>query len=153
MQEEFDKKERKHYFRYMEFQNSNVKNQNHNAKLKSTDIKVRAYQFALTIIQFINNLPNKRAFWIIGDQLLRASTSIGANILEAKAASSRKDFIKYYEIALKSANETKYWLSLLQDSYPELKSACETLLLETSEICNMLGASVLTLKGKRSSNF
>ena len=42
------------------------------------------------------------------DQLLRSATSIGANVVEAKSASSKRDFIKFYEIALKSANETKY---------------------------------------------
>lgn len=118
-------------------------------KLKSNNIRIRTYGFSLDIIKFVNILPNKRAFWSIGDQLLRAATSIGANIIEAQAASSRRDFIKFYEIALKSANETKYWLSLLRDSYPEFKQKCDDLLNETTEICKMLGSSVLTLKGKR----
>ena len=84
----------------------------------------------------------------IGDQLIRSSTSIGANLIEAKSSSSKRDFIKFYEIALKSANETKYWIYLLKDSYRELKPQCEELLKEIAEIGNMLGASVLTLKGK-----
>ena len=94
-------------------------------------------------------MPNKRAFWVIGDQLLRAITSIGANIIEAKSSSSRREFIKYYEIALKSANEAKYWLSLIRDSYPELKIKCQKLLDELEEISNMIGSSIITLKGKR----
>lgn len=129
-------------------QNSNLKTQNHNPNLKSNNVKIRAYRFSLQIIIFVNDLPNKRAFWIIGDQLLRSATSIGANMIEAKASSSRRDFIKFYEIALKSANETKYWLCLLRDSYSELKTACEELLKEVTEISNMLGSSILTLKGK-----
>jgi len=116
--------------------------------LKSNNTKIRAYSFSLDIIKFVNILPNKRAFWSIGDQLLRAATSIGANIIESQAASSRRDFIKFYVIALKSANETKYWLSLLRDSYPEFKQKCDDLLKEATEISNMLGSSVLTLKGK-----
>ena len=69
-------------------------------------------------------------------------------MIEGQAASSKRDFIKFYEIALKSSNETKYWLSLLQDSYSNLKPECELLLKEATEIANMLGSSVLTLKGK-----
>lgn len=132
----------------MTTQISNFKSQNHNSNIKSNDVKVRAYRFSLDIISFVNELPNKRAFWIIGDQLLRAATSIGANLIEAKASSSKRDFIKFYEIALKSANETKYWLCLLRDSYLDLKPRCEELLRESTEISNMLGSSVLTLKGK-----
>ena len=94
---------------------SNLKSQNQNVNLKS-NIRYRAYQFSLTIIKFVSNLPEKKVYWIIGDQLLRAATSIGANLIEAKSSSSKKDFIKFYEIALKSANETRYWLSLLKDA-------------------------------------
>ncbi len=127
---------------------SNLKSQNYNANVKSTDVKIRAYKFSLEIIRFVNELPNKRAFWVIGDQLIRAATSIGANMIEAQAATSKREFIRYYEIALKSSNETKYWLCLLRDSYPECKIACSELLIEAKEISNMLGSSILTLKGK-----
>lgn len=94
-------------------------------------------------------MPNKRIFWIIGDQLLRAATSIGANIIEAISASSRKDFLRFYEIALKSANETKYWLGLLRDATDINKNKVNELLKEAEEICKMLRASILTLKNKR----
>lgn len=130
-------------------QSSKFKTQNQNANFKSRNLNDRAYQFSIDIIKFVNELPNKRAFWSISDQLLRSATSIGANIIEAKASSSRKDFIRFYEIALKSANETKYWSSLIKDSSKQLITACEKLLEENQEICNMLGASILTLKGKR----
>lgn len=130
-------------------QNANLKAQNYNSNVKSSDVKIRAYKFSLEIVRFVNRLPNKRAFWSIGDQLLRSATSIGANMIEAQASSSRREFIKFYEISLKSANETKYWLSLLQDSYNELQIESEVLLKEASEISNMLGSSILTLKGKK----
>ena len=130
-------------------QNSNLKTQNQNSNPKSNDVKIRAYKFSLDIISFVNNLPNKRGFWVIGDQLIRSATSIGANMIEAKSSSSKRDFIKFYEIALKSSNETKYWLCLLRDSYIELKIKAEELLKEATEISNMIGSSVLTLKGRR----
>lgn len=127
---------------------ANGKSQSYNSNSKSPNVKTRAYNFSLDIIRFVNALPEKRAFWSIGDQLLRAATSIGANMIEAQAGSSKRDFIKFYEIALKSANETKYWLSLLRDSYSDLQLRSDKLLAEAIEISNMLGSSVLTLKGK-----
>jgi four helix bundle protein len=86
---------------------SKLKTQNQNVNLKS-NIRYRAYQFSLMIIKFVSSLPGKKVYWIIGDQLLRATTSISANLIEAKSSSSKKDFIKFYEISLKSANETQY---------------------------------------------
>jgi four helix bundle protein len=95
-----------------------------------------------------DNLPQKRSAWVISDQLIRAATSIGANIVEARASSSRLEFKKFYEIALKSANETKYWLCLLRDGGIVLPEKINPLLQEVVELSNMLGMSVLRLKGK-----
>lgn len=111
--------------------------------------KLRAYRFSLQIIAFISTFPDKRIYWVIGDQLLRSSTSIGANIVEAKSSSSRREFIKYYEIALKSANETMYWLCLLRDSGLVSKESVAPVLKEAVELSKMIGSSLLTLKGKR----
>lgn len=96
-------------------ESSKLRTQNHNLKRK-TELKYRCYYFSIDIIHFLKRLPNNRIFWIITDQLLRSATSIGANIIEAKSASSKRDFIRFYEISLKSTNETKYWLGLLRDA-------------------------------------
>lgn len=61
----------------------------------------------------------------------------------------KKDFIKFYEIALKSANETKYWLGLLRDATDTDKSKVNQLLKEIEEMSKMLGSSLLTFKNKR----
>jgi len=129
---------------------SKLKTQNHNSNLKS-DVKYRAYRFSLLIIDFVGKLPNKKTFWVISDQLLRAATSIGANIVEAKSSSSKREFIRYFEIALKSANETKYWLCLLRDSDLEGvdKIVVKKILAEAIELSNMIGSSLLTMKGKK----
>ncbi|PIQ72280.1 four helix bundle protein [Candidatus Roizmanbacteria bacterium CG_4_10_14_0_2_um_filter_36_35] len=127
---------------------SNLKSQIYISNVKSTNVKVRAYQFSIKIIKFVNKLPSKRAFWVIGDQLIRSATSIGANMMEGQSSSSRREFIKYYEISLKSSNETKYWLSLLKDSFVELKNEIEILLKENEEISRMIASSILTLKNK-----
>jgi len=129
---------------------SKLKSQNQMVNVKS-NIKFRAYHFSLLIIEFVSNLPNQKTFWVMGNQLLRAATSIGANVVEAKASSSKRDFVKYYEIALKSANETKYWLCLFRDANLEgiNKTEVEKILDEAIEISNMLGSALLTLKGKK----
>lgn len=133
----------------MQTQNSNLKIQNHNSNVK-TDVKLRSYYFSLAVIKFIVLFPQQKIYWVFSDQLLRSATSIGANLVEAKSSSSKKDFIKFYEIALKSANETKYWLCLLRDSKLDLDSSnIGKLLAEAIELSNMLGSSLLTLKKKR----
>jgi four helix bundle protein len=119
--------------------------QSHNLKLK-TELKYRCYYFSIEIIGFLETLPEKRVYWTISDQLLRSATSIGANIVEAKSSSSKKDFTKFYEIALKSANETKYWLGLLRDATKIKEEKINNLLTGVDEISRMLGSSLLTLK-------
>lgn len=81
--------------------------------------------------------------------MVRAATSIGANVVEAQAASSKKDFIKFFQIALKSATETLYWLCILRDGTDTDKKEVESLLNEAKELGNILGASLLTLKEKK----
>ena len=123
--------------------------QNCNLKLK-TDIKLRTYKFSLAIIRFINDLPKSQTNKIISSQLLRSATSIGANIIEAQAGSSKKDFKNFMNVALlKSANETKYWLCLLRDSGLVEKKKVSRLLQEAVELSNILGASMLRLKGRK----
>lgn len=129
-------------------QNSKLKTQNHNLNLKS-NLRHRAYHFSLDIIKLVSEIPNKKVYWVIGDQLLRSATSIGANIIEAKSSSSKRDFIRFYEIALKSANETKYWLYLLRDSELVGKMKVKNLIKEANEIANMIASSLLTMKGKK----
>lgn len=85
------------------------------------DLTQRAYKFALKIISAINALPKNQTYKIIGGQLLRSATSVGANIVEAQAASSKREFTNFYNHALKSANECKFWLCLLRDTNQFLK--------------------------------
>ena len=121
--------------------------QNYNPKFKS-DLKGRCYRFSLDLIDFIDILPKERSCWIIGDQLLRSGTSIGANLVEATASSSRLEFKKFHEISLKSANETKYWLGLLRDSHKVDHLKIDLLLDEVTQLSNMIAAGILKLKGK-----
>ncbi len=114
-----------------------------------TDLRARSYSFSLMIIEFVNTLPNKRSAWIIADQLLRSGTSIGANIAEAKGSSSRLEFKKFYQIALKSANESRYWLDLIKDSKLSQEDGVIKIINELNEISKMLGSSIITLKNSK----
>ena len=110
----------------------------------------RSYRFSLEIMRFIDSLPQKDfSMQIIARQLIRSATSIGANIIEAQASSSKKDFTNFIHYSLKSANETKYWLGLLRDSKKANKEATNHLLQEARELSNILGSSILSLKGKK----
>ena len=83
---------------------------------KIYDLRQRTYQYALEIVRFLERLPRGYIFETIGKQLLRSATSIGANVIEARGSSSKKDFANFYSYALKSANESLFWLDLLRDS-------------------------------------
>jgi four helix bundle protein len=132
----------------MQNQESNLKDQRHRSKMKN-EFRERCYHYSIAVIQLIRDLPEKQVYRTLCDQLLRSATSIGANIVEAKSASSKKDYIKYYEIALKSANETKYWLVLLRDALGMDEDKINPLLKEAGELANILAASLLTMKDKR----
>lgn len=120
-----------------------------NKEYKNILIK-RSYKFSLGIMRLIDNLPRKH--WsceIVGKQVIRSATSVGANIVEAQASSSKRDFTNFLNHSLKSANETKYWLGLLRDNNYLDKNKVNVLLSECTELANLLGSSILKLKGKR----
>lgn len=129
----------------MDNRNPKAKNQ---ALDPQSDIRFRSYAFSIDIIGFLKTLPEKRVYWVIADQLLRSATSIGANIAEAKGSGTKKEFCRFLEIALKSANETKYWLSLLRDATDADRASVEKLLSEAEELARMLGASLVTMRKK-----
>jgi len=122
--------------------------QNQNVKFK-IKLKDRAYQYSIRIIKFLDTLPKDTSSQVIAKQLLRSATSIGANIIEAQASSSKRDFTNFFNHSLKSANESLYWLGLLKDAKKINNPHLVYLLNETKELANILGSSILTLKGKR----
>ena len=83
--------------------------------MKDNIIAIKTFEFSLSIINLFTQLKKENEF-IISKQLLRCGTSIGANVEEAIAAQSRKDFISKMAIASKEAREAKYWLRLLDKS-------------------------------------
>ncbi len=100
-------------------------------------VKEKSYHFALSIIKLCHKLKSNREFEL-ANQLLRSGTSIGANIEEAIAGQSRKDFISKMSIALKEARETNYWLRLLRDSNIVNSSNIKPLINESEELIKIL---------------
>src|SRR3990167_11453456 len=114
-----------------------------------TAFKKRLYNWTLRLIRFIDSLPKDTSSLIISKQVLRSGTSIGANYIEAQAASSKRDFTNFLHHSLKSANESKFWLMVLIDTNRGNSEEVKIILKELIEISNILGASILTLKARR----
>ena len=110
--------------------------------MKDNIIAIKTFDFALTIVKLFVLLKKENEF-IISKQILRSATSIGANVEEAIAAQSKKDFIHKMSIASKEARETKYWLRILDKS--ELTSiSISDYLIEIDHILNILTKIVKT---------
>ncbi len=85
------------------------------SNLKENIIKEKTFNFSLSVIELYKKMLEQSEY-VLSKQLLRSATSIGANVNEATAAQSRKDFISKMSIASKEARETNYWLQLISAS-------------------------------------
>lgn len=108
----------------------------------------KSYLFALRVVKLYCYLRKEKREFHLSSQLVRAGTSVGANIEEAMGGSSRKDFKAKLEIAYKESRETKYWLRLLRDSnLLEIKIA-NSMINDCEELIRLLTAILNTLKAK-----
>ena len=80
------------------------------------DLKVRTKEFALAVVRLYSDLPKRREAQIVGDQILRSGTSVGAHFREAQRAKSKPDFISKIEGGMQELEETVYWLELLEET-------------------------------------
>jgi four helix bundle protein len=110
------------------------------------DIRLRTQKFAVQVVRLIERLKSNNVDYPLRDQLLRSGTSIGANVREAKASSTKKELIRYYEVALRSANETCYWMDVIEEGYSLNVEILRALKTELSEISKVLGTIVINLK-------
>ncbi len=114
---------------------------------KPYNIRHRAFYFSREVVEFVKKSRYEKVFYSMYDQLVRSATSVGANLVEGKAGSTRKDWKNYFLIALKSANETKYWLCLIRDTMDETdKKKINELINEADEISNIV-ASIIVKAG------
>ena len=113
--------------------------------IKDKDLKERTKQFALKIIRLVASLPRTREADIIGRQLLKAGTSVGANYREANRARSKAEFRAKIGIVEQESDESLYWLELLNESKITKGELIEELLVESDEL-----VAIFTTIGKKS---
>jgi four helix bundle protein len=116
--------------------------------MNEEQFKARTRQLALEIIQLVDSLPRSRTADVIGRQLLRSGTSIGANYRAACRGKSKADVISKLAIVEEEADESIYWLELLVESKIVEPSLVDSLFRETNEIVAMVVASIKTLRGR-----
>lgn len=109
-------------------------------------IVTKTFNFSKEIINLYIHLK-KDKIYELASQVFRSGTSIGANVEEAQAAQSKKDFISKMSIAAKEARETRYWLRLLNET-PLTEKETKNLLSELEEIINILTKIIKTSTGK-----
>jgi four helix bundle protein len=118
-------------------------------RMGSSTLRDKSYNFAIKVVLLAKFLFEYRREYVLGRQLLRSGTSIGASIREAEFAQSRPDFLSKMYIALKEANETAYWLCLLKDSGAISQEHFEEHHQPCKELIAMLAATVKTLKSNK----
>ncbi len=115
------------------------------------NLRERTKQFALRIIRLYSALSPRGATLVIGNQILRSGTSVGAHYREAQRAKSNADFISKVEGALQELDETTYWLELLGDSGIITRTRLSSLLDEANELISILVTIVKRVKSKGTS--
>jgi len=114
---------------------------------KAIDIRNRTFDFAVRVVKLCRYLDEKPGTGrTLAYQLLKAATSVGANIEEAQAGQSKADFISKNAIALKEARETHYWLRIIAASELVPEHRLSELLTEADEIMRVIGAIIVSAK-------
>ncbi|RIK12358.1 MAG: four helix bundle protein [Anaerolineae bacterium] len=111
-------------------------------------LQEKSYAFALRVVKTQRFLSDEKHEYTLSKQLLRAGTSIGANVEEAIGGHSDKDFVWKLGIAYREARETHYWVRLLRDSDYLTAKQADSLLTDVDELLRILSRILITLKGK-----
>jgi four helix bundle protein len=119
-----------------------------NPEPKSADLRVRTKAFALRIVRLCDALPRTRSCDVIGRQLLRSGTSIGANYRAACRSRSAAEFLAKLGIVEEEADETVYWIELLMESKAVRPELLADLHAEANEIVAMVVASIRTSRNR-----
>lgn len=112
------------------------------------DITERSFQFATRIVRLVSFLPRTVAGSVIARQVMRAGTSVGANVEEAQAASSKKEFARRMEIAQSEAREVLYWLRIVAECGLVPKNRVADLLREADELVCIITAIAKRSRGR-----
>jgi four helix bundle protein len=112
--------------------------------MDAEELKQRTKQFGLRVIRLIEALPTSKAGNVIGNQLLRCGTSVGANYRSACRARSKPDFVSKTGISIEEADEAMYWMEMLIEAGIVPKEKLTALMKEANEIVAILTASSKT---------
>ncbi len=115
---------------------------------KGPDLCERTFKFAVRITKMVRRLPRDVAGYQIGKQVLRSGTSVGANTEEADAAESTEDFLHKLKIALKEAQETRFWLRDINESGLLVDKEVDALLQEIIELIKILNTIIANTSRK-----
>jgi four helix bundle protein len=112
----------------------------------STDLRTRTKAFAVRVIRLVDALPRRRAADVIGRQLLRSATSVGANYRAACRARSKAEFVAKLGIVEEEADESLFWMELLVEAEIVKPKLLAALMTESNEILAMVVASIKTAR-------
>jgi four helix bundle protein len=116
---------------------------------RERDLRSRTKSFALRVIKVYTSLPNATLAQVLGRQLLRSGTSVGAHYRKAFRSRSTAEFISKIEVGLQELEETKYWLELLVEAKVVPAKRLADLCREAEELTAILTAAVLTAKRRK----
>ena len=116
---------------------------------EKTDLKKRTKAFALRIVRLYTALPKTTVAQVLGKQVLRSGTSVGAHYREASRARSTAEFISKLEVAIQELDETLYWLDLLEEAAIVRPGQLTDLRAEVEELISIFVSSVRTAKHSR----
>jgi four helix bundle protein len=115
---------------------------------KPADLKARTKAFAVRIVRLVDSLPRQRSCLVIGHQLLKSATSVGANYRSACRGRSRAEFVAKMGIVEEEADESAFWLELLVEAGVVKAKQLADLIREANEITAMTVASIKTARAK-----
>lgn len=115
---------------------------------KTTELEKRLKLFGFDVIKLFRILPKTEENKILGKQIIRSSTSIGANYAEAIYGQTRQDFLHCLSICRKEANETLYWLEMILLTNPNLDNKLMHLIEENKQILRIFISSIKTIRSK-----
>ncbi|MBR5441649.1 MAG: four helix bundle protein [Clostridia bacterium] len=120
--------------------------------MEKSDLRKRARDLTIKIFDVCDNVDSKKGRGVLVNQVVRSSTSIGANLHEANYGASRADFINKLQIALKECYETEYWIDIMQATNCITEEQKVSLLQECGVIRRMLVKSITTAKSNKDKN-
>ena len=117
--------------------------------LKESILGEKSKKFALRAIKLYKYLTEEKKEYVLSKQILRSGTSVGANIVEGNYSQSNREFIAKYNISLKEAAETEYWLELLHESKLITTIQYKDISKDCVELIKLLTAAIKTTKKRK----